>query len=63
MALSKETINEQIVATVEGLVGDMPADATEAEAQQYILDSRAIVAGVLATLEEILDKTNSPTIH
>jgi hypothetical protein len=63
MALSKETINEQIVATVEGLVGDMPADATEAEAQQYILDSRSIVAGVLATLEEILDKTNSPTIH
>ena len=63
MALSKESIDEQIVATVEGLVGSMPADSTEEEAQQYILDSHAIVAGVLATLEEILDKTNSPTIH
>lgn len=63
MALSKESIDEQIVATVEGLVGAMPTDSTEEEAQQYIQDSRAIVAGVLATLEEILDKTNSPTIH
>jgi len=63
MALSKEAINEQIVATVEGLVGDIPTDISEEEAKQYILDSRAIVAGVLSTLDEILDKTSSPTIH
>ena len=63
MALTKEEINEQIVATVEGIVGDLDPSATEEEARQFISDSLEIVSGIKATLEEVLNQHTSPTIH
>ena len=63
MALSKKEINEQIVATVEGIVGDLSPDATEAEAHQFISDSLEIVNGIKATLEEVLSNHTSHTVH
>tara|TARA_R110002167_G_scaffold7563_4_gene35892 strand:+ start:4194 stop:4385 length:192 start_codon:yes stop_codon:yes gene_type:complete len=63
MALSEKEINKQIVATVEGIVGDLSPDATEAEAHQFISDSLEIVSGIKATLEEVLSKHTSHTVH
>ena len=63
MALSEKNINEQIVATVEGLVSGIPANANEEEATQYLIDTRRIVDGVLATINEILDSRPELTIH
>ena len=63
MALTQKEINEQIVATVEGIVGDLDPDATEEVAYQFISDSLAIVNGIKATLEEVLDQHTSHTVH
>ena len=63
MALTKEEINDQIVATVEGIVGGLDPDATEEVAHQFISDSLEIVNGIKATLEEVLDRHTSHTIH
>jgi hypothetical protein len=61
--LSDADIEEQIKATAESLINDMPEGASAATARSYICDSREIVAGVLAILEEALEELDAPTIH